>query len=45
MVEDNGNWKVLILMRLNYKKWFRLMEVKHEEKVLYILFNKCLNNI
>src|ERR1700733_10474474 len=32
MAEDNGNWKVLILTRLNHEKWFRLMEAKLEGK-------------
>jgi hypothetical protein len=32
MAEDNGNWKVPTLTRLNYEKWFRLMEAKLEGK-------------
>ena len=38
MAEDNGNWKVPILTRLNYEKWFRLMEAKLEGKgVIHVI--------
>ena len=32
MAEDNGNWKMPTLTRLNHEKWFRLMEAKLEGK-------------